>query len=437
MRLKNHLSRLSIYLLAFLAALPLCAQLDPPQGWKSQSLTGGVLLLTPGEPSNSLVSLLLLPAGRPQGDTNSWFAAQTQSLAQAGGQMLSATQVENRDGMLQRTIQIENQKHAKVRILYYGYPTRNGISITVLAISPRVQDGDPLLAASDQYVHSLAARKFEIVSAPTPAAQPPASQAFGSQQPARNANGQYVGAFGRSDIDLTYHAKGIPSAQDDVPLKGVYLFAGMGFGATYGGVGTQMTWGQHAVQQLLLLFANGVAAKVDAKGGNLAGKYQAEGFATMDVANPAVVSGAPYGRWSDDGSVLHIQWNNGAPLDLAHNGESLDGNGQHWTPYHIPDGELIEGTFVRQMEAGLRSQAIVLHRDGTFQGDGVNVTMGGAMVSPRFPERGFGRYEIRKGSMILYFANGFTQSIACVLDPINTSDVRTVLLNGFPFTRVR
>jgi len=348
--------------------------------------------------------------------------------------VLAATQVQDHQGILLRVAQVENQNQTKLRIVYYGYPTASGISIAVLAVSPRVQDNDPLIAASSQYVQGLAARKFEITATPALATSAPATT---PQQPARNASGQYVGAFGRSDIDLTYHAKSVPTGQTDVPLTGVYLFAGMAFGPTYGGVGTQMTWGQHAVQQLLLLFANGVAAKVDARGGNLAGKYQAEGFATMDVSNPAVVSSAPYGRWSDDGSAIHIRWNNGAPLDLAKNGANLDAQGQHWTPFHIADGERLEGTFVRQMEAGLRSQAIVLHQDGTFQGDGVNVTMGGSMVNPRFPERGAGRYEIRKGSMILYFSNGFTQAIACTLDPLNTSNVRTVLLNGFPFTRVR
>ena len=40
----------------------------------------------------------------------------------------------------------------------------------------------------------------------------------------------------------------------------------------------------------LMLFANGVAAKTDLKGDNLAGQHQAEGFATMDVANPAAIA---------------------------------------------------------------------------------------------------------------------------------------------------
>ena len=59
------------------------------------------------------------------------------------------------------------------------------------------------------------------------------------------------------------------------------------------------------------------------------------------------------------------------------------------------------------------------------------------MVSPAFPERGAGTYEIRKGSMILYFSNGFTQAIACLLDEAHPGAVRTVVLNGFPFESVR
>jgi hypothetical protein len=88
----------------------------------------------------------------------------------------------------------------------------------------------------------------------------------------------------------------------------------------------------------------------------------------MDVSNPAAVSGAPFGQWADEGNKVHIQWNIGSPTDLAKNGENLEGTGERWTPFHLADGERLEGTFVRQMEAGLRSQWIVLKKDGTFTG---------------------------------------------------------------------
>jgi hypothetical protein len=420
----------AIYLVALTAQA--LAQLPPapPPWWTSQTISGAMVLQPPGN-GPSRVVLALLPPGHPQGDVKAWFGNQTLALAQAGGRVLGSTELMERDGILIRVVQVENKNHVKLRDIFYGYPVSSGFSVAVLSIPAGVNDQDPQLETANQYVQQLAAQKFELTAS---VAQSPAAAA---KAPVRNAHGQYVGAFGRSDIDLTYHAKSIIPKERDVPLKGVYVFVGYAFGATYGGVGTTMTWGQKATQQLLLLFANGVVAKTDLRGGNLAGKYQAEGFATMDAADPNAVSGAPFGHWTEDENSVHIQWNIGAPTDLTKNGNNLEGKGEKWTPFHLADGELLEGTFIRQMEAGLRPQSIVLHKDGTFLGYGVNVTMGGSMVSPAFPERGSGTYEVRKGSMILYFSNGFTQAIACIIEKTNSGEAKTVLLNGFPFERMR
>jgi hypothetical protein len=83
------------------------------------------------------------------------------------------------------------------------------------------------------------------------------------------------------------------------------------------------------------------------------------------------------------------------------------------------------------MGAGLHSQGIVLAQDGTFAADGVNVVMGAELVMPQFPARGYGSYEVKKGSLVLHYANGFTVAIACNIDGA------TLLLNNFPFVRVR
>jgi hypothetical protein len=420
--------------LSSLAASVIAAQTapSPPPGWTGSTNGGAVILTAPGNEAARPV-LTFLPTGHPQGERKTWFGNQVLAMAQAVGQVGGATETLEQQGILIRVAQVEDQKHRKIRLAFYGYPTASGLGVAVLAIPSGVSDQDPRLEQANQYVQQIAAQKLEASAIPLPAVP----QTPTSQIPSRNGQGQYVGQFGRSDIDLTYHAKGIPPKDRDVPLKGVYVFVGFAFGAQYGGVGTTMTWGQHAVQQLLLLYDNGVAAKVDLRGGNLAGKYQAEGFVSLDVANPAAVSGPPFGHWTEDANSIHIQWNIGNPSNLARNGTNLEGNGERWTPFKLADGDLLEGTFVRKMEAGLRSQAIVLKKDGTFMGDGVNVTMGGSIVSPAFPERGGGRYEIRKGSMILYFSNGYTQAIACILDKTNTGDVKTVLLNGFPFEKVR
>jgi len=410
----------SIWICMFASAL---GQPALPAGWTSQAAGGALVLTSPPDWHGARLTFAILPSGHPQGELKDWYDRQTRVLLKAVGQ--EPTEIGNvveDNGILVRTVTFE-----KRRMAIYGYPTAGGLSVSILSIPSSVGLKDRRAEAAVAYARQLAAQKYELTETVSSAAIQP------RQSPGQPR--QYVGQFGRSDIDLTYHAKGIPPPDHDVPLKGVYMFVGYAFGPTYGGVGTTMTWGQHAVQQLLLLYSNGVAAKVDFRGGNLAGKYQAEGFVTMDVSNPAAVSGAPYGQWAEDETRVHIHWNIGAPTELAKNGPNLEGKGERWVPYRLVDGQRLEGTFVRKMEAGLRSQWIMLHPDGTFSGDGVNVTMGGSVVNPAFPERGSGRYEIRKGSMILYYANGYTQAIACILD--NPDNVRTVLLNGFPFERVR
>lgn len=426
MLIDRHLA-LILFCITILAA-PLHAQVAPPNGWTSQNVGNVIALRSPGPDQSPRLGIVLLPTGHPIGNTKSWFDKQTMELAKATGPVVGVAEVtEPQPGIFVRVIQVETKNHEKAREVFYGYPVQHGFGITILSIPAAFSDQDPQLETANQYIQNLAAQKFEL--AVTPPAQAPGAT--------RSSSGQYVGQFGKSDIDLSYHAKAIIPKDRDVPLKGVYLFVGYAYGASYGGVGTTMTWGQKFTQQLLLLFENGVAAKTDLRGGNLAGKYQAEGFATMDVANPAAVSGSPFGHWTDNGDSIQIQWNIGAPTILAKDGDNLQGKGEKWTPFHLPEGDLIEGTFVRKMEAGLRSQAIVLRKDGTFVGDGVNVTMGGSIVNPAFPERGAGTYEVHKGSMILSFSNGFTQSIACILDKAGGGSIRTVVLNGFPFERVR
>jgi hypothetical protein len=412
--------------IVLLSAISAAAQLTPPPGWTMQSSSGAIIMLSPGEPG-SRVAITLLPPGTPNGDVKAWFSKQSLALAQASGRTLGATEVMEESGILVRMVQVENKNQKKLRLILYGYPSAHGFSIPILAMQMTVDEKDPKLETANQYVQQLAAQKFEVATLQSQQQpiQPPQPMPGGSMAPPR------------SDIDLTYHAKSLIPKERDVPLRGVYVFIGYAYGASYGGVGTTMTWGQRAVQQLLLLFANGVAAKTDLKGDNLAGHHQAEGFATMDVATPAAVSGAPFGRWTEDEHTVHIQWNIGAPTDLSKNGANLEGKGERWTPFQLAEGDRIEGTFVRKMEAGLRSQAIVLHQNGTFSGDGVNVTMGGSIVSPQFPERGSGNYQVHKGSMILAFSNGFTQAIACIIDKAPNGDAKTILLNGFPFERVR
>jgi hypothetical protein len=417
---------LAIASLTFVGQAARAQQPAPPQGWTSRPAGKAIVLSGPGR---DWPALTLFPPRQSQGtDLKAWFGDLAMKLAQGSGKVISASDVTEQNAILTRIIQVDNPQDGKARMVYYGYPTAGGVSLAVLISLVTLSDQDPRLVAADQYVHQLANQAFEVAVAPAsaPATSNPAA-------PPRNSQGQYVGAFGKSDIDLTYHAKGIPPKDRDVPFKGVYLFAGLANGVVLGAPGSY----SHNVQQLLLLWSNGVAAKVDANSGNISGHHQSEGFVSIDAADPAAVSGAPFGHYTEDSSAIHVQWNGDGVTDLIKNGANLDGSGQHWTPYVIADGQVLEGTFVRKLEAGLKPQWMVLKKDGTFSGDGLSVPIGGPALNPYFPQQGSGRYEIRKGSMIFYFANGYTQAIACVLSPLNTNDVNVVLLNNFPFERTR
>jgi hypothetical protein len=216
----------------------------------------------------------------------------------------------------------------------------------------------------------------------------------------------------------------------DIPITGAYFMTGIGFGAVNAGIGGS-AYGSHAVQQLLLLYANGVAVKADIFGGNLAGHHQAEGFATLDVTDPGVIGQGGFGRWTQQGQTISITWNYAGGEVLTKVGDALAGGGVRYNPWHLAEGVRLQGAFVRRMEAGLRSQGIVLAPDGAFAADGVNVVMGAELVMPQFPARGYGTYEVKKGSLVLHYANGFTVAIACNIDG------NTLLLNDFPFVRER
>src|SRR4051794_23001648 len=252
-----------LFIFAILAS-SLYAQVAPPPGWTSQNIGTAIVMKSPADGGSAPVSITLLPPGRPIGETKAWFARQVMALAQVAGRPTGSTEVmEPQPGILIRGVQVENQNHIKMRQVFYGYPVAHGIGIAVLTIPPAVGDHDPQLETANHYVQELAAKKFELaVTQGAPAAAPPVD------------HGQYVTPFGRTDIDLTYHAKAIIPKERDVPLKAVYVFVGFAYGASYGGVGTTMAWGQQAGQQLLPLWANGSAAKTDPPGANPARKYQ-------------------------------------------------------------------------------------------------------------------------------------------------------------------
>ena len=149
---------LLFYVLLALAAFS-AAQVTPPPGWTVQNTGSAIIMFSPGEPS-SRIALTLLPPGSPIGNVKSWFGNQVMALAQASGRTLGATAVTEQEGILLRVVQVENQNHMKLRLLFYGYPSAHGLSIPILMIPPAVSDQDPRLETANQYVQQLAGQKL-------------------------------------------------------------------------------------------------------------------------------------------------------------------------------------------------------------------------------------------------------------------------------------
>jgi hypothetical protein len=419
------------------------AQLPPPpSGWLAGQVQGGIVVMSPQTDPAHRIVLSLLPVLQPQAPVKDWFGAQALGLAQSYGRVTGVTETMEQGAMLTRVAKVTTAAGLELKSVFVGYASPHGFQMSVTMIPPAVDDNDPRIEVISDYIDQLSAAHFDVASLQSAPGQAGAEAQAGppAAMPGAADGAQLMSLIpplGAAPQPM-YPRPGDPIMQPrpqlppdrDIPIKGAYFMTGMGFGAVNTGVGGS-SYGSHAVQQLLILYANGVAVKGDIFGGNLAGHHQAEGFATLDVTDPSVVGQGGFGRWSQQDQTISINWNYAPGEVLTVAGDSLEGGGVRYNPWHLADGVRLEGVFVRPNDPGLRGQAIVLTQNGMFAADGVNVTMGGELVMPYFPARGYGTYEIKKGSLVLHFANGFTVAIACNIDG------NTLLLNNFGYQRVR
>jgi hypothetical protein len=415
----------------------------PPPGWLAGPVQGGVVIMSPEPDQNQRVVLTLLPVVQPQAPLKDWFGNQALALAQSFGQVEGATETQVQGPILSRAVKM-SANGRQLRSVFVGYASPHGFEMTVTMIPAGADDNDPRVQTISSYLEQLQAARFDVTPQPQTAQGPggpagPAGSTPAMPTPAQGASLMaMMPPLGPPPGEPMYPQPGDPIMQPrpqlppdrDIPIKGAYFMTGVAFGAVNAGVGGS-AYGSHAVQQLLLLYANGVAVKADIFGGNLAGHHQAEGFAALDVTDPSVVGQGGFGRWSQQGQTISINWNYAGGEVLTQQGAGLVGGGVTYNPWHLVNGERLQGAFVRRMDAGLRSQGIVLAQDGTFAADGVNVVMGAELVMPQFPARGYGTYEMKKGSLVLHYANGFTVAIACNIDG------NTLLLNNFGYVRER
>ena len=216
-----------------------------------------------------------------------------------------------------------------------------------------------------------------------------------------------------------------------IAIVGAYIAAAARSGFSVGaGVRSRVT------TEVLLLFANGVAARSSMmKSGAMDDTYWSEGFATMDPRDPAQLGARRAGRWTERNGTITIDWQIGSPTTLTRDGQQLREQYTVWSPYPPVDGLRLDGRYQRRPEEYVSPSGITFHRDGTFEEDGLNVTMGGTVVNPGFPEQGSGTYQILRWSLILRFSTGFVQSIHLLIAAGDRANPAHIVLNGYDFVR--
>ncbi len=189
---------------------------------------------------------------------------------------------------------------------------------------------------------------------------------------------------------------------------------------------------KHTIK-IVALFENGVAAKVDAaRTGLIDSTYPAEGLATLAVSNPGP-NDRRFGKWTETNGKIAIEWNQGPEEEVLRAGDDVkDSKGTLWSAMKPIDGIRLARTFLRENPSGLPGK-LVLRKDGTFDADQLNETMGGKLVNPKFPELGTGTYEFRKWSLILRFDTGFVQSIHVMFDADDSAAARRMIVSGYDF----
>ncbi len=220
-----------------------------------------------------------------------------------------------------------------------------------------------------------------------------------------------------------------------VPIVEVFFKAELELGVT---VDLRAGTTPQPTKKFLVLFKNGLALRVDAmSSGLLDGTYVAKGLASLD-AEALLKQTTPdrrRGTWKEQDGKLVLNWSTGTAVETyAREGVRLVGP-KTWSKFSLADGLKIDGAFVHKNDFGLAPWTLRLTKEGRFEADGINWTMGGRVSNPTFPDKGAGTYEIRSGTIILRYDNGYRTSIALLLGGDDPANPASLILNGTAFER--
>ena len=176
---------------------------------------------------------------------------------------------------------------------------------------------------------------------------------------------------------------------------------------------------QSAVAEDILLFENGVAYRAEVlASGAMDSTVNAYGYATVDVADMKDPPGRQFGRWKEDreAGTLTITWFGGQAVKYRRKGRDLVLEGGSVNRKESMDGLRLEGRFEAKQFIGPPIR-LVLDKDGRFEEELLVNVLGGSIIDPAFPERGSGKYEVSKWTLILRFSDGTVRTANLKYDP--------------------
>ncbi|HZE96585.1 MAG TPA: hypothetical protein VE981_06145 [Planctomycetota bacterium] len=370
-----------------------------PKGWTRQEMPNGIVALIPPDPDSRQCAIFILQGQR--GQTNELVYHNTLFQSALQGSQVDGTPDRAYRGSWQftraRTVNAQRQN--------------SWIGLYTTRVDDRLE-GVMVTAATEELFkkHRFTVERL-VVGIDFPGAKPPPPSGGTDWTPAP-----------------------VPDKARDVPIVGAWLVARMElvfsadpkFGAQK----------QMQTVKVVALFENKVAAKVDARStGVIDSTYPAEGLATMNISDASLLAGnRRFGTWSEEDGKIRIKWNQGAEDVVERVNADLKGNGILWSAIKSIDGLRLDATYTRPNDFGL-PYLLALRKDGTFDTDQVNETIGGKQVNKKMPEIGSGTYEFRKWSLILRFDTGFVQSIHVEFVGDDPAASKSILINGYAFDR--
>jgi hypothetical protein len=404
-------------LLLLAAQVPGGLAYEPPAGWLRavNPQTGLVTFAPPGLPRNRSCAIAIFPAEAVTAPAQDYHNEMVRR-ATLNSRLLEPPQHAGNGAFLVTALHELAPNGAPIWIMLYT--ARWGDRGQTIMFSADAPDLVKRYApAADAMVHAMTVPQVASAPAPSSPALAP-SGAVSTPPPCLRPQG----------IEIC--PKAVVTGPNAIALTGAYLAAAPRTGySVQGGVQSRVE------TTILLLFANGVAARAPAvSSGAIDDTYWAEGLATMDPRNVADIGARSAGRWTESGGTVTITWQIGAPQRLTRDGKTLREQYVTWNPYPSVDGLRLAARYQHVPPFG-PPWGVTLRADGTFQEDGVNEIMGGADINPGFPEHGAGTYEIARWSLILRFPNGFVQRINLMLGAGDPKNPPTIILNGFDFER--